>query len=78
MNDGAKMVAVVPMGAYGIHHLRIAHTDDIGAYLRTDTVTCYLLDIAHLTAIGSFIWEGIAQGSAYGVGGEMLYMSGEV
>ena len=69
MDDGAHMVAVVPFHTYGVHHLRITHADDGIAYLRTDAMTCDLLDIAHLTAIGGLIREGVAQGGSDGMGG---------
>ena len=41
-------------------------------------MTGYLLDIGNLTAVGSLIGEGIAQGCADGVRGKVLHMGGEV
>ena len=46
MYDGTHMMAVMPLGSDGIHHLRITYTDDVVAHLGTDTMTCNLLHIA--------------------------------
>ena len=78
MDNCTYMMAVMPLRADGFHHLRIAHADDLIPYPRTDTVTSYLLDIRHLTTIGSLIWEGIAQGCADRMGGEVLNVSCKV
>ena len=78
MNDGTHMMAVMPFGSDGIHHLGITHTNDIITHFGTDTMTCNLLHIANLTSVSGFLWESIAQRSTDGVGGEMFYMGCEV
>ena len=72
------MMAVVPFGTHCVHHLRIAHADNLIPYPCTDTMTCNFLDIANLTTICGLIREGIAQGSANGMRGEVLNMSSEM
>ena len=84
MDNGTHMMAVVPMGTDDIHHLRVAHTDDVrlvgisqsdGC---TDTMTRNLLYVKHLTTICSLVGEGVAQCRADGMGGEVLDVSSEV
>ena len=78
MDNGTDVMAVVPTSADGVHHLCITHADNLIPYPCTDAVTCNLLNISDLTAVGGLIREGIAQGCADGMGGEMFYMRCEV
>ena len=78
VDDGADMMAVVPLGADTVHHLRVTHADNLVPYPCTDTVTSNFLDIADLATIGSLIRKGITQGSANGMGREMLDMGSEM
>ena len=78
MDDSTDVMTVVPLRPNGIHHLRVAHADDFVPYPRTDTMTRNLLDIADMTTIRRLIRKGITQGSANGMGREMLDMSSEM
>ena len=78
MNDSTHMMAVVPFCTYGIHHLRITHTDNLIPYPGTDAMTSDLLNITDDTAIGSLIREGITQGCPNRMGREMLDMGSKM
>ena len=78
VDDGANVMAVMPLGANSVHHLCITDADDLIPYPCTDAVTCNLLNISNLTAIGSLIRKGIAQSRTNGVSGEVLNMSCEM
>ena len=78
MDNGTHMGAVDPLGTNGLHHLRIAHTDDVVAHSCTNALTSYLFYVAHLATIGSLVGESIAQGSTNGVGREVLYVGCQV
>ena len=78
MDNRAYVVAVAPLGAHGLHHLRIAHCHQFVAHTGTDAVTGYLLYLAYLAAVRRLVGEGIAQGSADGVRREVLHVSSEV
>ena len=76
MDDGTMitMFAVVPLSTHQIHHLRITHNDHLLTHLGADALTRDLLHIAHNTSVGSFFWEGIAQGGTNRMRGGMLHM----
>ena len=44
----------------------------------TVPVSCYFLDIGDAAAVGGLVGEGVAQRGSYGMGGEMLYVGGEM
>ena len=78
MDDGTHMMAVVPLGTDGIHHLRVSYADNLIPYPCTDAVTSDLLDIRNRTAVRRLIREGITQGGTDGMGGKVLNVSGEM
>ena len=68
MDYSAHMVAVMPFGAYGIHHTGVAHTNLLTANLGFYAVTCNLLYIGDFTAVSGLIWECVTQSRPYRVG----------
>ena len=78
MDDGSHMMARLPFYAKMIHHLRVAHADDLPSDIGTDTMPGNFLNIGNLAAIGSLVGKSIAQSSANGMGGEMLDMSSQM
>ena len=78
MDDSTYVVAVVPTGTDAVHHLRISHTYHFVANAGTDALASHLLDIGDLTAVGSLVGEGVAQGRTDGMGREVFDMSGQV
>ena len=74
MDDGACVVTVVPFGTHGVHQFRVAHAHQLISHSGTDALSSDLLHVRYLAAIGALLREGIAQGCADGVGGEVLHM----
>ena len=78
VDDSSHMVAVVPLGTNGIHHLRVSYAYYFLTHFGTDTVTGNLLHIRDLTTVCRLVREGVAQGGTDGVGGEVLHMGCQV
>ena len=72
MDDRTHVLAVGPAGTHGIHHACVAHAHHVIAHTRLDTLAGNLLHLTHTAAVGGLLGEGLAQGSADGVGAEML------
>ena len=80
MNDGTiiALFALVPLSAYQVHHLRIAHSNLTPLDGGLNTLAGNLFHIGHLATIGRFFWEGIAQGGTNGVCSRVFYVSSQM
>ena len=75
MDNRSNMVTIMPLRANSIHHLGVAHTDQLSAHISPNSLTSNLFHLAHRTAIRGFVGEGIAQGRPNGMRRKMLDMS---
>ena len=78
MYDSAYMMAFVPRGAYRLHHLFVADTDESTAYIGTHALTCHFLDVGYLAAVVSLLRESIAQSGSDRMRREVLYMRSQM
>ena len=78
MYDSADLIAIVPFGAYAVHHLGISYADHLTVDPGPYTLSGDLLHIRHITAVHRFFRESITQGRPYRVCRIMLHMSGKV
>ena len=80
VDDGAlvAMVALMPLRADAVHHLRVAHAHHAATHAGTDALASHLRHVAHHTAVGGLVGEGIAQRGPYGVGAVVLHMGRQV
>ena len=78
MDDGSHVVAVLPTGTDGIHQPGVAYANQQVADAGTNALTGNFLYVAHPTAVGGLVREGIAQGGTDGMGREVLHMGCQV
>ena len=78
VDDGSYVVAVVPLGTDGIHHLRVAYTYHVVADACPHAFTSYFFHVCHLAPVGGLVGESIPQGCADRVCGEVLHMGRQV
>ena len=78
MDDGSRMMTVVPVNTQTVHHLRVSHTNDIVTYASLNAMTGELLDITHLAIVMSCLWESIPQGGCNGVSRVILHVSSQM
>ena len=68
----------MPLRAYPVHHLRVAHAHLSAFHTGLDAMSRYLLHVSEPTTIGGLIGKGGPQGFSYGMGREMLHVSRQV
>ena len=69
--------AAVHLGTHLAHHLLIAHADAVTVDHGLHTIACHLFDVLD-AAVVVLVGIGLAQRRGDGVGGETLYVGGEM
>ena len=78
MDDGSHVVAVLPTGTDGIHQPGVSDANQQVADAGTNALTGNFLYVAHPTAVGGLVREGVAQGGTDGMGREVLNVGCQV
>ena len=68
MDDGSCTSAVVPLRPDGVHHLRVAHANQVVAHTGTNALSGHFFHVGHLATIGSFVGERVTQSCTNGMG----------